>query len=134
MTVFIRMTKPNSVGAYIVPKLLPGVSAIKMRSGWGIALEWEEATLELTSGKDAGNTVKSLAPTQRGTLHLGIVSPKKYQVLVVVNPALYEACTVQGPALIEPGEVGLLTLHLHAHKAFHLEDWTEWFVRLYAIE
>lgn len=107
-----------------------------LRSKFGIDFrpcEDYAPTAELLTGKEAGAQVERLAPTQRGILRLGTVTPYKYQCLVVQNPALIGSAHVSSPLLFEPNEVGEVNLVISAIKEVVLSDY-EYFVRLYLFE
>lgn len=136
MTTFLSVSKPSRVGAYISPKAANDCTWKVLHSKWGIS--WHlgpGSSFELLSGKEAGARLEVLAPTQRGRLWLGIVVPKKMQVMCVVNPRFHELAAVGGPTLAEPGEITELSLVVSAFKAVDLADWAnDWIMRCYAVE
>lgn len=85
------------------------------------------------TGDDAGEFVDTIKAGKRGIIHLGVISPVKYQVLVECNPALHAIANVGHARIIEPGDSIPLDLHISANKAVDVLalDWT---VRLYMID
>ena len=135
MPTFVSLSKPSRLALYAQPLWNAGVVTEVVKSKWGlqVSVGADFDGIHLLSGKEAGQLVQELGPTQRGRVSLGSLHPKKYQTLVTLNPALQAVATVQAPMLVEPGELVQLDLFVQAHKAVALKD-MGWLCRLYLIE
>jgi hypothetical protein len=85
------------------------------------------------TGEDAGGEVDAIRANKRGIIHMGTISPSRYQVLVEVHPDLHMLGAVGHARIIEPGDSIPLDIYINAHRSVDVAA-LEWTVRLYMID
>jgi len=131
MSALVKLSSSIRQSGYV---RLEAVDNVEMRSTTtGLGLQISGGKMLSATGDDAGSEVESIKANKRGIIHLGTISPSKYQVLVEVHPELHMLGTVGHARIVEPGDSIPLDIYITAHRSVDVAN-LPWTVRLYMID
>jgi hypothetical protein len=131
MSALVKLTSISRQSGYIRLEAADGVST--RATGTGMGLQVSGGKMLSATGEDAGSEVDAIRANKRGIIHMGTISPSRYQVLVEVHPDLHMLGSVGHARIIEPGDSIPLDIYINAHRAVDVSA-LEWTVRLYMID
>lgn len=131
MSALVKLNNTSRQSGYIRLEAADGVTSRSTSSGMG--LQVSGGKMLSATGEDAGGEVDAIRANKRGIIHMGTISPSRYQVLVEVHPDLHMLGAVGHARIIEPGDSIPLDIYINAHRSVDVAA-LEWTVRLYMID
>lgn len=131
MSALVKLSTSSRQSNYIRLETAEGVTHRPTPTSMG--LQVSGGRMLSATGEDAGSVVDTIKAGKRGIIHIGTISPSKYQVLVEVHPDLHMLGTVGFPRIVEPGDSLPLDIYVNAHRAVDVGT-LPWTVRLYMID
>ncbi len=131
MSALVKLNNTSRQSGYIKLEAADGVTSKSTSSGMG--LQVSGGKMLSATGEDAGGEVDAIRANKRGIIHMGTISPSRYQVLVEVHPDLHMLGAVGHARIIEPGDSIPLDIYINAHRSVDVAA-LEWTVRLYMID
>lgn len=131
MSALVKLSISSRQSNYIRLESAEGVTSRPTPTSMG--LQVSGGKMLSATGDDAGAEVDTIKANKRGIIHLGTISPNKYQVFVEVHPDLHMLGTVGHARIVEPGDSIPLDIYINAHKSVDV-SLLPWTVRLYMID
>lgn len=131
MSALVKLSVSSRQSHYIKLEAADGV--ISRPTSTSMGLQVIGGKMLSATGDDAGAEVETIKANKRGIIHLGTISPTRYQVLVEVHPDLHMLGTVGHARIVEPGDTVPLDIYITAHKSVDVAT-LPWTVRLYMID